>query len=132
MSDKTQPSLQERADQYNMPKGSRHRAAYRFTADGWRSIMLYANWAIERAEKSAKATPKLELLKEMRHIDLQCGRCKRTGRIGGAAMTTSECDKCHRFEMYGSTATPTYCRNCAFAGLMCQYCGNELDEGTFA
>lgn|GEM_PF-6467825 len=125
-------TIQERADQYNIATGSKHRAKYRFTADGWRSIMTCIGWEIKAAEKAAKATPKLELLKEMRFKDLQCDFCRSSPRLGGAAMTTSECKKCHRSEMYGSTAVPVYCRHCAFVGLMCQYCGDELDEGTFA
>lgn len=127
-------TIQERADQYNIPTGSKWRAKYRFTAQGWRSMMTYIGWEIKRATKAGKAIPKIELLKEIRgeSLTLQCGSCKEAPRFGGAAMTMSECKRCHRSDMYGSTATPVFCNYCAFRALACQYCGNELDEGTFA
>lgn len=126
-------TIQERADQYNIATGSKRRAKYRFTADGWRSMMTYIGWAINDASKTAKATPKLALLQEIRAqtFHLECGACRSTPRLGGAALTMGKCGQCGRSEMYGSTATPSFCNYCAFRGMACQNCGGELDDGTF-
>ena len=48
-------------------------------------------------------------------------------RVGGCAMTTSNCKNCGNPELYPSTCTDTLCTTCAIATKSCKHCGSKLD-----
>ncbi len=48
-------------------------------------------------------------------------------RIGGAAMTSSNCAICNKEEVYGSTNTDALCKRCAQDKHLCKRCGSDLD-----
>jgi hypothetical protein len=66
-----------------------------------------------------------------RAVRLATGECPccfylRSGRVGGAAMTTWFCGVCGKQDMHGSTATPKLCRECSTTHELCRECGGDL------
>lgn len=113
-------------DSYNL-FGSRRKALYRFTKQGWESLMRYRQWEIEDAVKAALDKPKMELLKEVRHMRLECASCVGQSFIGGAAMTAWVCQGCKLGQVSGSTNYGIYCKACALSRWSCERCGTTLD-----
>lgn len=66
--------------------------------------------------------------KKERLKDNECKTCFyfRSGRIGGAAMTTQECAVCGKEVMYGSTNTDPLCLECAQAHELCKRCMGDV------
>jgi hypothetical protein len=51
----------------------------------------------------------------------------RTGRIGGASMTTKPCGICDDEMLFPSTATDKMCQSCAAKNLLCKRCGADIE-----
>lgn len=69
--------------------------------------------------------------KSKRHDAQQCPNCyygdKIAGRIGGAAMTRTQCAFCETITMFGSTAVDILCDECARKADLCKTCGADID-----
>lgn len=57
----------------------------------------------------------------------ECVICFYGSRIGGAAMTESQCGICEKEMMFGSTATDNLCNECAIKNKLCKCCGSDLE-----
>jgi predicted RNA-binding Zn-ribbon protein involved in translation (DUF1610 family) len=63
-----------------------------------------------------------------RHEAQECPLCFYvSSRIGGAAMTTSNCAGCNKEMDFGSTYVDLLCPECAKALGLCKHCGADLD-----
>lgn len=62
------------------------------------------------------------------HIHL-CKSCYyyNTDRIGGSAMTTSNCINCGQEMMFSNTCVDILCENCAKELKACKHCGQKMD-----
>lgn len=49
------------------------------------------------------------------------------GRIGGAAMTSTECGRCGKPMTFGNTCVDAVCFVCALACGVCHHCGADMD-----
>lgn len=118
-------------DSYNMVSNSRQRAAYRFSKNGWHSLMKYRQYEIDDAVKAAiKAEfdkPKLEMLKEWRWKEVLCTPCS-APRIAGQAFRDYRCAICKQTHSYPNTAVPKICTPCAISKFVCQRCGESMDK----
>lgn len=112
-------------DIYNLSSKNVRKDIYRFTKDGWRSLMQYRQREIDDAVEAAKKVPRLELLREASRLKFYC-KLHSQGVIGGQALRSYDCQQCGRHETWPNTATPQFCEYCAFKGFKCQYCGEPL------
>ena len=87
----------------------------------------YADKSIRQAYDAIHDTKR-----EQRLFDNQCKFCFyiHPSRIGGAAMTTTECGVCGKEIMFGSTAVDKICPECAREKELCRRCGAEVDFKT--
>lgn len=115
-------------DLYNMVGKSRHKAAFRFTKDGWQSLMTHRKWEIERAVEEALKQPELEMLKRWRFKAVECFDCQAQHGMAGQAFTNYTCKSCSITRSHPNTATPTLCTSCAIHQFKCQRCGDSLEK----
>ena len=66
--------------------------------------------------------------KEKRLQDGECKTCFyfRSGRIGGAAMTTSNCEVCNKEMSFGNTNVDRICPSCSKEHSLCVRCGGDI------
>jgi hypothetical protein len=66
--------------------------------------------------------------KEKRLKKRECKTCFyfRSGRIGGAAMTTVKCGVCEEDMMFGSTCIDKLCGKCSDENELCVFCGGDI------
>lgn len=66
--------------------------------------------------------------KETRINACECKTCfyLRSGRIGGACMTSQDCSICGMSVMYGSTNTDPLCMDCAAKNELCKRCTGDV------
>lgn len=57
----------------------------------------------------------------------ECKACFYASRIGGAAVTSRACMRCHQKQHYGSTSTDVLCKTCARDGMLCKHCGGDME-----
>lgn len=50
-----------------------------------------------------------------------------SGRIGGAAMTSTQCGICDKVTTYGNTNTDVLCTDCAKKHKLCRHCGADVE-----
>ena len=48
-------------------------------------------------------------------------------RIGGAAITETECGICNKPMVFSSTCVDALCKHCAAENLLCKRCGADID-----
>lgn len=65
--------------------------------------------------------------KEKRQAACECKTCFyfRSGRIGGAAMTSANCGVCNKDMMFGSTNVDKICKGCGAKHQLCVRCGGD-------
>lgn len=51
-----------------------------------------------------------------------------TSRIGGAAITTTNCQYCNEEVVFGNTCAGVYCEKCAKQLNVCRHCGARLEQ----
>ena len=58
-----------------------------------------------------------------------CGYCATImrGRIGGAAITNSECSLCKEDMMFSNTCVDVLCSKCALDNRLCKHCGADIE-----
>ena len=49
------------------------------------------------------------------------------GRVGGAAMTTTECGLCGKIIHFSSTCVDVVCEDCAKRNNLCKHCGGDIE-----
>ena len=72
----------------------------------------------------------VENFKKKKHgVNGECKYCSyiKTTRIGGSAMTESECGLCEKMMVFSSTVVDRLCRDCAERNLLCKHCGGDID-----
>lgn len=62
-----------------------------------------------------------------RKAGLQCQHCYYTEKIGGAAMTKSNCRICESEMLFGNTNIDEICLSCAKEYKLCKHCKAELN-----
>ena len=65
--------------------------------------------------------------KEKRIESQECVICYYGGKIGGAAMTNSNCICCEKQMMFGSTCVDNLCQPCAEKHGLCKHCNSTID-----
>ena len=62
-------------------------------------------------------------------IDGECKCCSYLypERIGGAAITQTECGLCEKTLVFGNTCVDVLCKKCATENLLCKRCGADID-----
>lgn len=66
--------------------------------------------------------------KEKRILSNECQICYYLeDRIGGAALTETNCGKCEKTIHFGSTSVDLLCKDCASSLNLCKYCGCSID-----
>lgn len=116
-------------ERYNMVGKDRRKAAYRFSKQGFDSLLTYIKWEREEAVEKAMRQPELEILKRWRYREVTCNNCfAGGGGWGGQAMTPWTCALCKNTHVHGSTNVPQICNGCAIHNFKCQRCQKSLDE----
>jgi len=66
--------------------------------------------------------------KKKRLENCECKTCFyfRSGRIGGAAMTSANCGACNKDIMYSSTNVDQVCKPCGIKHELCVRCGGDV------
>lgn len=59
--------------------------------------------------------------------DQQCQVCYYGSRIGGAAITTTECGICGVEMTFGNTNVDILCERCAREKNVCKHCGADME-----
>lgn len=64
-----------------------------------------------------------------RNDEIQCKYCYyiNTARIGGSAITTTNCRNCNEEMVFGNTCTDLFCGECGTELNLCSHCGAKLD-----
>lgn len=65
--------------------------------------------------------------KDKRLLKCNCLSCYYSSRIGGAAMTTTNCSLCGTSMNFGSTCIDKVCLDCAKKFDICAHCGADID-----
>jgi len=104
---------------------------------GMREKVKIDNIAIANATMWAKArfddtlsraeAYKNDLDKAERHKACECIVCWKSGRIGGAAMTSAPCPLCDEVIHSGSTNVDRVCLACAKKYKLCKHCAADID-----
>ena len=50
------------------------------------------------------------------------------GRMGGAAITTTQCTICNEPMSFSNTNTDKYCKKCSKKLKLCRHCGGDIDD----
>ena len=70
----------------------------------------------------------LEDPEKTKRLDAQeCVVCYYSGKIGGAAMTDSECGLCDKTMHFGSTNVDRLCIECSKTHDLCKHCGADMN-----
>lgn len=65
--------------------------------------------------------------KNKRILEQECILCYYDSRIGGAAMTDSNCLLCEKIMHFGSTCVDNLCQPCAEKHKLCKHCGADIN-----
>lgn len=57
----------------------------------------------------------------------ECVICYYGSKIGGAAMTNSNCGLCDTVMRFGSTCVDKLCKDCADKHKLCKHCGADIN-----
>ena len=79
----------------------------------------------DRLESYEKFFTDLEKIKRI--AEQECVLCYYNSKIGGAAMTNSDCGLCEKAMMFGSTNVDKLCADCAKNHDLCKHCGADIN-----
>jgi len=81
--------------------------------------------SIFKNTENIKKDPK----KKDRYKNQECKICYYViGRLGGAAITSTECTMCGTEMSFCNTCTDKYCIDCAKGFKLCRHCGGDIDD----
>jgi hypothetical protein len=64
---------------------------------------------------------------EKRLEEQECRCCFYDSKIGGAAMTETNCSNCEKILYFESTNTDKLCEDCAKKHKLCKHCGADME-----
>ncbi len=65
--------------------------------------------------------------KKNRLENQECVCCHYDSKMGGAAMTKTNCSMCEKEMHFGSTSIDRLCKECAKEHGLCKHCGADMD-----
>lgn len=68
--------------------------------------------------------------KKERIKEQECVCCYYSSKIGGAAMTQTQCGLCEKEMYFGSTCVDALCQECAKNNKLCKHCGADMEYKT--